>query len=147
MLQAAKAMDFELATVLRDTIATLNADAVLAQRLQTHPADVVAVSGAVGRRLWQVVMQAATARPALRLVVQDGTRLFVDASAISAFRRLGAEVLAWRGIRMLGLTLNPFSPFGGSFEAANFLRWALGQLEPSGKPVPQPLPSGDEPPF
>ena len=107
-----------------ETIATLNADAELAQRLQAHAADVVAVSGAVGRRLWQVLMRAAAARPQMRLVVQDGTRLFVDAHAIAAFRRLGAEVLAWRGIRMLGLTLNPFSPFGGSFDAADFLRAA-----------------------
>jgi hypothetical protein len=107
-----------------DAIATLNADAVLSDRLQAHPASVVAVSGAVGRRLWQAVMQAATTRAALRLVVQDGTRLFVDASAIAALKRLGGDVVAWRGIRMLGLTLNPFSPFGGSFEAAAFLRTA-----------------------
>lgn len=107
-----------------DTIATLNADAVLAERLKSHPASVVAVSGAVGRRLWQVLMQAATTRPSLYLVVQDGTRLFIDASAISALRRQGGDVVAWRGIRMLGLTLNPFSPFGGSFEATAFLRTA-----------------------
>ena len=36
---------------------------------------------------------------------------------------------------------------GNKTEAVAFLRWALGQLEPNGKPVPQPLPSGDSIPF
>lgn len=115
------------ACLWQDTIATLNADTVLADRLASTRAGVIAVAGAVGRRLWQVVLDAARTRPDLRLVVQDGTRLFVDAAAIASLRRAGGEVWAWRGIRMLGVTLNPFSPFGGSFEAAAFVHAAQQQ--------------------
>lgn len=107
-----------------DTIATLNADQILAEQLVATQAQVVAVSGAVGRRLWLVLLQAATRRPGLRLIVQDGTRVFVDAAALQAFKRAGGTVAAWRGIRMLGVTLNPFSPFGGSFEPAAFCQMA-----------------------
>ncbi len=33
-----------------------------------------------------------------------------------------------RGIGLLGVTLNPFSPFGGSFEAGAFLHEARAAL-------------------
>ena len=38
--------------------------------------------------------------------------------------------MAYRGIHMTGITLNPFSPLGGSFDAARI----------SGRPHAQPLP-------
>jgi hypothetical protein len=55
------------------------------------------------------------------VVVADGTRIFVEAGALQAFEKLGGWLLAWRGIRVAGITLNPFSPMGGSFNAEEFL--------------------------
>ena len=81
----------------------------------------IAVSGAVGRALWQALLSLAASQPGLRLVVADGTRLFVEAADLAAFAQLGGQLLAYRGIQIIGLTLNPFSPLGGSFEAQAFL--------------------------
>lgn len=101
-------------------MATLNAAATL---LQYQPADVglVALSGAVGRSLWRALVTLAIHKPGLRVVVNDGTRLFVEAADLTAFAQQGARLMAYRGIHMTGITLNPFSPLGGGFDAAQFL--------------------------
>lgn len=105
-------------------IATLNAAATLL----ALPADgvaAIAVSGAVGRALWQAIGTLLERHPGLTLVVADGTKLFIDAADVAAFARRGGQLFALRGIRIAGITLNPFSPFGGSFAADEFLDAAL----------------------
>ena len=108
------------ALLFQEAIATLNAGAVL---LQHRDADIgtIALSGAVGRSLWQALMTLAARHPGLHVVVADGTRLFVEASDLLAFEQLGARLLAWQAIRVAGITLNPYSPMGGSFAASEFL--------------------------
>jgi hypothetical protein len=107
-------------TVFLADIATLNAAQTL---LQYADADVatIAVSGAVGRSLWRALGTLATRKPGLTVVVNDGTKLFVETTDLVVFRKLGAHLLAYRAIHMTGITLNPFSPMGGSFDAAEFL--------------------------
>ncbi len=89
---------------------------------------VIAVSGAVGQMLWRAVLTLLDHHPGLTLVVADGTKLFIDGADVTAFERRGGRLLAMRGIRLLGVTLNPFSPFGGSFEARAFLHEARAAL-------------------
>ncbi|HET6718564.1 MAG TPA: hypothetical protein VFH22_02885 [Rhodocyclaceae bacterium] len=101
-------------------IATLNAGATLLE-LPFAGIATIAVSGAVGRALWQAIDTLLSRHPGLTLVVADGTKLFVDATEVSIFTKKGGRLLAWRGIEIAGITLNPFSPFGGSFAAEEFL--------------------------
>ena len=101
-------------------IATLNAGETLLRFIDSDVAT-VALSGAVGRRLWHALCALARRQPQLKVVEADGTRVFVEATELQAFRKLGASVLAWRGIHVSGITLNPFSPMGGSFDAEEFL--------------------------
>lgn len=110
-----------------EPIATLNAAAAL---LALHGEDVgtIAVSGAVGARLWSAVQALARPRPGLALVVSDGTRLFVGARDLAAFERDGGVVRALRPIRLAGVALNPVSPFGGGFDAHDFLAQARAAL-------------------
>lgn len=100
-------------------IPTLNAAATL---LRIEAADIatIAVAGAVGRSLWQALTVLLARHPGLTVVVADGTRLFVDAADLSRFAKAGGRVVAWRAIRIAGIALNPFSPFGGSFDAREF---------------------------
>ena len=88
----------------------------------------IAVSGAVGRRLWSALLALARPRPGLVLVVSDGTRLFVGARDLAAFEREGGVVRALRPIRIAGVALNPFPPFGGGFDAHDFLAQARTAL-------------------
>ena len=111
-------------------VATLNAAQALldlSASVSNRVADdiaTLAVSGAVGKLLWRAVMTLLDRHPGLTLVVADGTKLFIDALDLAAFERQGGRLCAMRGIRLIGVTLNPFSPFGGSFDAQAFLNEA-----------------------
>lgn len=109
--------------VLHEPIATINAAPVLLSVLAAD-VGVVAVSGAVGRRLWEALLALAERHADLIVVVADGTRLFIDALDLSAFEQRGGRLYALRGITLIGIALNPYSPFGGSFDAAEFLAQA-----------------------
>lgn len=106
--------------VFQAEIATLNAGATLLHYIDCELAT-IALSGAVGRSLWQALGTLAARHPGLRVVVADGTKLFVDNAELLAFQKLGARLLAFNGINITGITLNPFSPLGGSFAAEDFL--------------------------
>jgi hypothetical protein len=114
--------------VFSSPIPTLNAAPTLLGLFASEMAT-IAVSGAVGRTLWQAFGTLLDDHPGLAVVVADGTRLFVDHADIAAFERRGGRLFAYRGIRIAGITLNPFSPFGGSFAADEFLAAARGALE------------------
>lgn len=110
-----------------EPIATLNAAPRLLQLMDSQ-VRTVAVSGAVARRLWLALTVLLQMHPGLTLVVADGTKLFIDAVDLTQFERQGGRVCALRAIRMAGITLNPFSPFGGSFDAHEFLAHAQHAL-------------------
>lgn len=106
--------------VFQARIATLNAGAVLLRHSNVE-LGTIALSGAVGRSVWQALTALATRHPGLTVVVADGTRLFVEHSDLVAFEQIGARLLAWQAIQVAGITLNPYSPMGGSFAADEFL--------------------------
>lgn len=101
-------------------IASLDAAATLMARAEAD-LGTVAVTGAVGRRLWAAFLVLAERHPGLQIVVGDGTRLFVEAADRAALAARGAALRAWRPIRVVGITTNPFSPMGGHLEAAQLL--------------------------
>jgi hypothetical protein len=109
-------------------IASLNAADALLREAAGADLGLLAVTGAVGRRLWQAFDSLAERHPGLRVVVADGTRLFVDAADLAALARRGAHLLAWRAIRLAGVTTNPFSPLGGHLDAAELLAAARAAL-------------------
>jgi hypothetical protein len=120
--------------LFRASIATLNAAQALIEVSERHAGDdaiaVVAVSGAVGRLLWRAILSLAARHPGLTLVVADGTRLFVDAGDLQELTRQGGRLCAMQPICLVGVVLNPFSPFGGGFEAQAFVDQAGSALTP-----------------
>ena len=113
--------------LLKEQIPTLTAASRLIA-LVDHGVGTIAVSGAVGRSLWRAVQALAEHNAQLTLVVADGTRLFVDQMDLTAFAQQGGTVAAYCGIRISAVTLNPFSPMGGHFEAREFLEAARSAL-------------------
>ena len=113
--------------LLRANIATLNSATTLLEYME-HELATIALSGAVGRNVWQALLTLARRHTSLCVVVADGTKLFIDNADIRAFEKLGARLLAYDPIRINGISLNPFSPFGGSFEASEFLAASRGAL-------------------
>lgn len=120
--------------LFNEPIASINAGSALLA-LQTRMvggADgiaLLAVSGAVGQMLWRAVLTLLDHHPGLTLIVADGTTLFIEAADVAAFERRGGRLMAMRAIRLLGVSLNPFSPFGGGFDAPAFLHEARATLQ------------------
>ena len=106
--------------LFRARIATLNAATTLLEYVESELAT-IALSGAVGRNVWQALLTLARSHADLCVVVADGTKLFIDNAEMRAFEKLGARLLAFDSIRIAGISLNPFSPFGGGFAANEFL--------------------------
>lgn len=113
--------------LFRAEIASLNAATVL-MGFAEQEVGTIAVSGAVGRQLWRAMSSLGAIKPGLNIVVADGTKLFVDALDVQALCKQGGSLYGYRSIRILGLTLNPFSPMGGSFDGAEFLATAINDF-------------------
>ena len=90
------------------------------------------------------------------LVIADGTRAFADARTWREFGRRGGRLRVVDPIRLLAVTVNPFSPVGGSDDAAGYLAEVgaavaplpafdvvLGQAVNAGRPGPAPAPAGE----
>lgn len=116
--------------IWRASVASLNAAPLLLEAVrQTSGAiGMLALTGAVGRRLWVALEAVAQQHPGLRIVVADGTRLFVEGADLQSLQRKGGCLLAWRAIRLVGLTVNPFSPLGGHLDAAALLQAARSEF-------------------
>lgn len=108
------------ACIFDEEIPTLNAAKTLLA-LDCQAIGTIAVSGAVGRVLWKAFTDLLSRHAGLSVVVADGTKLFIDNTDLVTFNKNGGRLLALRGIQIAGVTLNPFSPFGGSFDAQEFL--------------------------
>jgi hypothetical protein len=113
--------------LLREGQATLSAAALL-HTLSATGVACVALSGAVGQQLWRALLDIAAHSPGLDVVVADGTKLFVGAADLRALAQLGARLNAWRAIHIVGVALNPTSPFDAGFAAAPFLQLARAAL-------------------
>ncbi len=111
------------AVLFQEDISTLNAGAALLRHIESDVAT-IALAGAVGRSLWQALNTMAARHPGLKVVVADGTKLFIENADLTAFQKRGAALLGYRGIKIAGITLNPFSPLGGHFAAQEFFEAA-----------------------
>ncbi len=65
----------------------------------------------------------------LRIVSEDGTRIFAREDDIRRFEDGGGRLAARHGLRLLGLAYNPFSPEGYHLPAAE-MRARLQALTP-----------------
>lgn len=115
--------------LFHEPLATLNAAGALLS-LEADDIGLVALTGAVGKLLWQAILTLLARHPGLTVVVADGTKLFIDALDLAMFERQGGLLYALRRIQLIGIALNPFSPFGGSFVAADFLAQAQSAFTP-----------------
>ncbi len=80
---------------------------------------------ACGRSVTGEILTALTSKAAdgrkVELVVGDGTRLFVEPEEWRRFTAAGGRVTVLNPIRLLAVTVNPYSPVGPSYNPADFL--------------------------
>ncbi|HXE73730.1 MAG TPA: hypothetical protein VNO81_13795 [Candidatus Nitrosotenuis sp.] len=69
-------------------------------------------------------------QPGLTVVVPDATRVLVPPEALRRFQARGGELRVARPIRLPLVVANPFSPYGWSFPAGEFLEALARRLAP-----------------
>jgi hypothetical protein len=68
----------------------------------------------------------------IKLVVQDGTKVFIEPMDYRIFEKLGGRIMVIDSINLLAVTINPYSPEGYNFEPAFFydaMKEALSPLD------------------
>lgn len=93
----------------------------------TEPIGKIALAGAVGQMVWKAILEIAAKKP-IRVVIVDGTRLFIDRWDVARLEELGGTLEVLDPIRILGITLNPVSPYGRTFDPVEFMNMAKEKL-------------------
>ena len=89
---------------------------------------IVAFGGAVGYSAWEAVLELAKANSGLLVLVSDATRLFVEQRDVNRLREFAGTLKVIDPIYLLGVTLNPTSPWGAGFDPQEFLDTAREEL-------------------
>lgn len=65
----------------------------------------------------------------VEIIVNDGTKIFVKPKEWIRFQRLGVNVKVLYPINLIGLTINPYSPMGYSFNPNEFLEKMKSKIQ------------------
>lgn len=83
--------------------------------------EAVAFGGALTQGVLEGLLAAGVVRAGLELVVADATRIFCGPGTWGKLKRAGAKLTALSPIRLLAVTVNPWSPASAGFPAGPFL--------------------------
>lgn len=107
--------------------ATLTAAKELSQ--VKEPVGMIGLAGAVGRLIWEEILHLAEKNSGMVVVIADGTRLFIERKDILQLERLGGNMMVLDPICILGVSLNPTTPFGKGYDPEEFLEVARENLK------------------
>ena len=107
--------------------ATLTAGAEI--RKITESVSMIGLAGAVGQLVWQSILEMSEKNPSLVVVIADGTRLFIERKEIAQLEKNGGVLKVLDPIRILGVTLNPTTPFGKGYDPEEFFEIARKELK------------------
>lgn len=63
------------------------------------------------------------------IVVADGTKIFIPPREYLRFQRIGVRIRVLHPIKLIGITINPYSPQGYYFEPYEFLKKMRGYIK------------------
>ena len=93
-----------------------------------EPIQTIGLRGAVGQLLWDGILALATKRM-IRVVIADGTRLFIERRDIARLEEWGGTLEVLDPIRILGVSVNPTTPLGAGYDPQEFLDLAREMLK------------------
>ena len=70
------------------------------------------------------------------IVVRDGTRVFLNQRNMNLFRKNGIRLSVQSGIKLLALTVNPYSPYGFLADSETLTAKISEYLESAGRDIP-----------
>jgi hypothetical protein len=78
------------------------------------------LGGAVSQGLIEAIIQNRIIFKNIELVVEDGTKIFINASIYEKLALIPVKIKVLNKIKLLGITCNPSSPYGYSFQGEEF---------------------------
>ncbi|MGL5439976.1 MAG: hypothetical protein ACRDA4_06235 [Filifactoraceae bacterium] len=79
------------------------------------------IKGAITDRFIDMLVRRKGTNSILKLVVEDGTKLFLNKDSIRRLESVGIVLVVLRKINVIAVTINPSSPYGYSFDGDSFM--------------------------
>jgi len=78
------------------------------------------LSGAISKGLIDAIIQNRLLFKNIEIIIEDGTKIFIDSSTYEKLSMIPISIKVLNGIKLLGITSNPTSPHGYSFDGKIF---------------------------
>ncbi len=95
---------------------------------------ILVLNGALTDRLAETLLAGRAEN--FSIVVRDGTRVFLNQRNMKLFRIKGIKLYVQSGIKLLALTINPYSPYGFSADSETLSAKIREYLERAGRDIP-----------
>ena len=97
----------------------INAGKIIAENIKDRTKYIV-VSGALVKKCVEDIINATKRIKDITLIVNDGTKIFINAYDWIRFTRYGLKVKVINSISVVAVTINPYSPYGYYFDQKEF---------------------------
>ncbi len=98
----------------------INAGKIIAKNIKDKTKYIV-VSGALVKKCMEDIINTTNRIKDITLIVNDGTKIFIDTYDWIKFTRYGLKVKVINSISVVAVTINPYSPYGYYFDQKEFL--------------------------
>ena len=88
----------------------------------------VVIKGAITDRFLEDLMKYSQKYKGITFLVEDSTKLFISKNIFKKFQKKGGILKVLNPIKLIGLTINPTSPYGYQFDKDKFLRALTEEL-------------------
>lgn len=96
-------------------LTSLEASGDIVKNIDEHTKYII-IKGIISDRLLLGIIGSAHLYKNIIIIIEDGTKMFVSEKVYDMFIRSGGMIEALNSINLIGVTINPVSPFGYEFE-------------------------------
>lgn len=82
----------------------------------------IVLPGSLTKKTLEDIMETTKRYKKVRVIVEDGTKIFIKPKAWIEFMKKGIKVRVLKSINLIALTVNPYAPQGYYFEPEKFLK-------------------------
>lgn len=82
----------------------------------------MAIRGIITDRVLESIMKKTNKIKECIILIEDGTKLFLTQMTKNKFKKSGGRIMSLNKINLIGVTINPYSPYGYNFKSEEFLK-------------------------
>lgn len=108
-------------------LTALEASGDIVSNIKEHTKYVV-IKGIISDRLLQGIIGSTQLYKQIKFIIEDGTKMFVSKKVYDIFLRSGGTIEALKKINLIGVTVNPVSPYGYEFDKDRLKSLISGEI-------------------